>query len=84
MKHINYREKQKQIEKIESQLTNQKDKLRAVYSQEKDLLAGLGVLEKEVEEKTRSVEDLKRKIRLARIEVMGLQKNLYTYGLRTT
>ncbi len=69
-------EKQEQIEKIESQLSSQRGRLRAVYSQEKDLLAGLGVLEKEVEEKRRSIEDLKEKIRLVAIEVKGFQKKL--------
>ena len=69
-------EKQEQIEKIESQLSSQKGKLRAVYSREKDLLAGLDALEKDVEEKRRSVEDLKRKIRLAAVETRGLKKKL--------
>ncbi len=69
-------EKQKQIEKIESQLSGQRDKLREVYSQEKDLLAALGVLEKDVEEKTRSIEELKKKIRFADNEIIGLQKKL--------
>jgi len=69
-------EKQEQIEKIESQLSSQKGKLKTVYSREKDLLAGLDALEKDVEEKRRSVEDLKKKIRLAAVETRGLKEKL--------
>ncbi len=74
--HTGSGEKQEQVKKIESQLFSQKGKLRTVYSQEKDLLAELDVLEKDVEEKRRSVAKLKKMIRLAANEVKGLKKKL--------
>jgi septal ring factor EnvC (AmiA/AmiB activator) len=74
--HTGSGEKREQAKKIESQLFSQKGKLRTVYSQEKDLLAELDVLEKDVEEKRRSVAKLKKMIRLAANEVKGLQGEL--------
>ncbi len=74
--HTGSGEKQEQAKKIESQLFSQKGKLNTVYSQEKDLLAELDVLEKDVEEKRRSMAKVKKMIRLAANEVKGLQGKL--------
>jgi septal ring factor EnvC (AmiA/AmiB activator) len=76
LSHPGSREKQEQIDQIESQLSRQKSELKAIDSREKDLLAGLSVLEQEVEEKRRFIEEQKEKIGLGVMEVKGLQKKL--------
>jgi len=67
---------QEEIRKIESRLSTERENLRKLDSQEKDLLAQLARLEQEVAEKKTAVNDLSQKIRRANTEVTALKRNL--------
>ncbi|HBF42389.1 MAG TPA: hypothetical protein DDW42_01935 [Desulfobacteraceae bacterium] len=68
--------KKEQIKAIESKLSSEKEKFDIYDSQEKGLLARLAGLEKEVSEKKSAVNVLKKKIRLAKSNVKGLDKKI--------
>ena len=65
-----------QIKEIESKLSRQKQKLKAVHSPEKDILTYLSDLEQEVAEKRASIDKLTNKIRLAKREIGNLEGRL--------
>lgn len=67
---------QEEIRQIERRLSQEKKELSKVGSQERDLLADLGRLEKEVEEKKREIEDLQRRIREANVNHNEMKRNL--------
>jgi len=67
---------QEEIRKIESKLLTERENLRKLGSQERDLLAQLASLEKEVAEKRSAVNDLSQKIRRAGAEVDTLRRSL--------
>ena len=71
---------QDKIKEIESKLSQEKQKHKAFSFQEKDILAHLSELEKEVAEKKQTVEELKKKIRLSKIEIGKLEGRLANLG----
>ncbi len=66
--------KEDQIRKIETKLSREKQKLKKFNSRERDILAVLADLEKEVEEKRISIEELGKKIRRGEKEVKKLKR----------
>ena len=72
--------KQDQIKEIESKLSHEKQKLKAVDFQEKGLLTQLSNLERRVSKARRSVSKLEKKIRLDTIEMEKFQKRLSSLG----
>ncbi len=81
MSNPTYKTKQDQINKIESKLSQEKEKYKTFSFQEKDILAHLSKLEKEVVEKRRTVEELREKIRLTKIEMGKLEERAADLGL---
>ena len=69
---------QKQIEKIELKLSSEKQKLKKIDSQEKDLLGELASLEQEVAKKRDAVDELSRKLHRAEADVGVLRQKLAT------
>lgn len=67
---------QEEIKKIESRLLGEREKLRKLGFQEKDLLAEVAGLEQEVTEKRGAVNDLSQKIRHTSAEIDALKRNL--------
>lgn len=65
-----------EIEKIERRLSEEKDHLRKLGSQEKGLLADLGRIEKEVAEKRRDIDKLNQKLHQAIAQSNVLKQNL--------
>jgi len=65
--------KQNQIRKIETKLSREKQKLKTFNSRERNILAILADLEREVAKKSHSVEKLRKKIRLGENEVKKLK-----------
>lgn len=71
-----FRARKDQIKVIESKLSRERQKLRAVGSQEKGLLDQLADLEQEVAKKRQTIEELSRKIRLAKTAAGKLKHKL--------
>lgn len=71
---------QDKIKEIESKLSQEKQKHKAFSFQEKDILANLSELEKEVAEKKQTIEELRKKIRLSKIEIGKLEDRLANLG----
>jgi septal ring factor EnvC (AmiA/AmiB activator) len=67
---------QEEIKKIENRLSSEREQLRKLGFQEKDLLGELARLEQEVTEKRGAINDLNLKIRHASAEVDALRRNL--------
>lgn len=67
---------QGEITKLERKLLSEREKLRKLGFQEKDLLAELTALERDVTEKKRAVRELSRKIHHADAEIESLRRNL--------
>lgn len=71
-----FRARKDQIKVIESKLSRERQKLRAVGSQERGLLDQLADLEQEVAKKRQTIEELSRKIRLAKTAAGKLKHKL--------
>lgn len=69
---------QRQIEKIERKLSSEKQKLKKIDSQEKDLLDQLASLEQEVAKKRGAVNELSKKLHRAEANVGVLRRKLST------
>ena len=67
---------QEEIKKIENKLSSEREKLKNLGFQEKDLLAELACLEQEVKEKRSVLEELSLNIRRSDSEVDALRRNL--------
>jgi septal ring factor EnvC (AmiA/AmiB activator) len=67
---------QDKIKEIESRLSKEKQKHKTISFQEKDILAHLSELEKEVAEKKQTIEELRKKIRISKIEIGKLEDRL--------
>ena len=80
MPNPTHKAKQDQIKKIESKLSQEKEKYKTFCFQEKDILAHLSKLEKEVAEKRRIIEEMRKKIRLTKTEVRRLEDRLANLG----
>lgn len=65
-----------QVKEINKRLSQEKQRLKAINSKEKDLLAQLSEVEKEVAQKRRSVNKLNGKISVSRREVKTLRYKL--------
>jgi len=74
--HVTFGVRQDQIKEIESKLSREKQKLKAFDSQERDILAILSRLEKDVAEKKHAMEESGKKIRLLRAEIETLKGDL--------
>ena len=71
---------QDKIKEIESRLLQEKQQHKAISFQEKDILAHFSELEKEVAEKKQTIEELRKKIRLSKIEIGKLEDRLANLG----
>ncbi|MBW2204247.1 MAG: peptidoglycan DD-metalloendopeptidase family protein [Deltaproteobacteria bacterium] len=69
---------QRQIEKIERKLSSEKQKLKKIDSQEKDLLGQLASLEQEVAKKRGAVDEVSKKLHRAEANVGVLRRKLST------
>jgi septal ring factor EnvC (AmiA/AmiB activator) len=69
---------QRQIEKIELKLSSEKQKLKKIDSQEKDLLGELASLEQEVAKKRGAVDELSKKLHRAEANIGVLRRKLET------
>ncbi len=68
--------KKKQIKKIETDLSREKEKFLKFGIKEKNLLGQLSILEKRIEEKKGLLESLKRKISLSKRDLTNQQEKL--------
>jgi len=80
MPNPTHKARQDQINKIESKLSREKEKYKLFVFQEKDILAHLSILEKDVAEKRRTIEGMRKKIRLSRMEMGKLEDKLADLG----
>lgn len=69
-----------EINEIESKLLREKKKLRTLDTKEKDMLIHLADLEHEVEKKRKAIDELKKRIILAKSDLEKLGKKLDSLG----